>query len=87
MSATEITKSLQFRSQAMVFASSSLGKKLFTVKEEVGFNFKKTFRKPNEKITANKSKRKRNQQEFKYHQESFRYQKHSTKILRKITKK
>ena len=53
MSVTEMTESLQFRSQAMAFASSSSGNKPFTVKEEVGFNFKKTFRKPNEKITAN----------------------------------
>ena len=55
MSVTEITKSLQLRSQAMAFASSSLGNKPFTVKEEVGFNFKKAFRKTNEKTTANKS--------------------------------
>ena len=55
MSVTEMTESLQFRSQAMAFASSSSGNKPFNVKEEVGFNFKKTFRKPNEKITANKS--------------------------------
>ena len=43
MSVTEMTESLQFRSQAMAFASSSSGNKPFTVKEEVGFNFKKTF--------------------------------------------
>ena len=55
MSATEMTKSLEFRIQAMVFASCSSGNKSFTVKEEVGFNFKKTFRKPNKKIMANKS--------------------------------
>ena len=55
MSVTEMTESLQFRSQAMAFASSSPGNKPFTVKEEVGFNFKKTFRKPNEKITANRN--------------------------------
>ena len=55
MSVTEMTESLQFRSQAMAFASSSSGNKPFNVKEEVGFNFKKTFRKPNEKITANKN--------------------------------
>ena len=55
MSVTEMTESLQFRSQAMAFASSSSGNKPFTVKEEVGFNFKKTFRKPNEKITANRN--------------------------------
>ena len=55
MSITEMTEKLQFRSQAMVFASSSLGNKPLTVKEEVGLNFKKTFRKPNEKFRANKS--------------------------------
>ena len=55
MSVTEMTESLQFRSQAMAFASSSSGNKPFNVKEEVEFNFKKTFRKPNEKITANKN--------------------------------
>ena len=55
MSVTVMTEGLEFRSQAMAFASSSSGKKPFTVKEEVGFNFKKTIRKPNEKTTANKS--------------------------------
>ena len=54
-SVTEMTESLQFKSKAMAFTSSSSGKKPFTVKEEVGFNFIKTFPKPNEKITANKS--------------------------------
>ena len=54
MSVTEMTERLQFRSHAMAFASSSSGNNPFTVKEEVGFNFKKTFRKPIEKITANK---------------------------------
>ena len=43
VSVTEMTESLQLRSQAMAFANSSSGNKLFTVKEEVGFNFKKTF--------------------------------------------
>ena len=47
MSITEMTKSLQFRSRAMDFASSSSGNKPFIVKEEGGFNFRKTFRKPN----------------------------------------
>ena len=42
MSVTEMTESLQFRSQAMAFASFSSGNKPFTEKEEVGFNFKKT---------------------------------------------
>ena len=55
MSVTEMTESLQFRSQARAFASSSSGNRPFTVKEEVGFNLKKTFRKLNEKNTANKS--------------------------------
>ena len=55
MLVTEMTESLQFRSQAMAFASSSSGNKPFNVKEEVGFNFKKTFRKSNEKITAEKT--------------------------------
>ena len=50
ISVTEMTKNLQFRSQAMAFASSSSGNKPFNVKEEVAFNFKKTFRKPNEKL-------------------------------------
>ena len=54
MLVTEMTECLQFRSQAMAFARSSSGNKPFTVKEGVGFNFEKTFRKPNEEITANK---------------------------------
>ena len=55
MSITEMTMSLQFRSQATAFASSLSGNKPSTVKEEVVFNFKKTFRKPNEKLTADNS--------------------------------
>ena len=51
MSITKKTESLQLRSQAMAFARSSSGNKPLTVKEEVGFNFQKTFRKPNEKLT------------------------------------
>ena len=54
MSITELTESLQFGSQAMSFASSSPVNKPFTVKKEVRFNFEKTFRKPNDKFTANK---------------------------------
>ena len=50
MSVTAMTESLQFRSQAMTFASSSSGNKPFTVKEQVGYNFKKTSRKPNKKL-------------------------------------
>ena len=56
VSVTEMTESLQFKSQALAFASSSSGNKPFTVKEEVGFDFKKrTIRKQNEKFTANNS--------------------------------
>ena len=57
MSVTEMNENLQFRSLARAFAISSSGNKPFNVKEEVGFNFKKTFRKTNEneQITANKS--------------------------------
>ena len=50
MSLSEMTESLQFRSQAMAFASSSTGNRPFVDKEEVGYNF----RKPNEKFTGNK---------------------------------
>ena len=52
ISLSEMTESLQFRRQAMVFASSSTGNKIFVLKEEVGYNFKKTFRNPNEKFTC-----------------------------------
>ena len=45
ISVTEMTENLQFRSQAMAFSISSSGNKPSTVKEEVGFNFKKTFHK------------------------------------------
>ena len=45
MSVTEMTESLQFRSQAMAFAKC----------ERSWVQIKKTFRKPNKKITANKS--------------------------------
>ena len=54
MSLSEMTESLQFRSQAMAFASSSMGNRPIVIKEEVGCNFKKTFRKPSEKFTDNK---------------------------------
>ena len=50
-----MTKSLQFRSQAMAFANSSSGNKPFIVIEEVGFNFEQNFQKPNDNFTANKS--------------------------------
>ena len=49
-----MTESLQFRSQAMAFASSSIGNRPFVIKEDMGYNFKKTFRKPSEKFTVNK---------------------------------
>ena len=38
----------------MAFASSSTGNRPFVIKEEVGYNFKKTFRKPSENFTGNK---------------------------------
>ena len=53
MALSEMTESLQFRSQAMAFASSSTGYRPFVIKEEVGYNFKKTFRKTSEKFTGN----------------------------------
>ena len=51
---SEMTENLEFRSQAMAFASCSTGNKPDMVKNEVGYNFKKTFRKPNEKFTGRK---------------------------------
>ena len=54
MSLSDMTENLQFRSQAMAFASSSTGNRPFVIKEEVGYNFKKTFRKPSENFTGNK---------------------------------
>ena len=54
MPLSKMTESSQFRSQAMVFASSSTGNRPFVVTEEVGYNFKKTFREPREKFTGNK---------------------------------
>ena len=39
----KMTESLKFTSQAMAFANFSSGHKHFTVKEEVGYNFKKIF--------------------------------------------
>ena len=47
-------ESLQFRSQAIAFASSSTGNRPFYKKEEVGYNLKKTFRKPTLNFTGNK---------------------------------
>ena len=54
MSLAEMTENLQFRSQAMAFASSSTGNRPLVKKEEVGYNFKKTIRKSSEKFTGNK---------------------------------
>ena len=52
MSLSEMTESLQFKSQSMAFLSSSSGNRSFVLKEEVEYNFKKTFRKPSEKFTG-----------------------------------
>ena len=54
MSLSEKTENLQFRSKAMAFASFSTGNRPFVIKEEVGYNFKKTFRKPSERFTGKK---------------------------------
>ena len=54
MCLSEMTESLQFRIQAIAFASSSTGNRPSVIKEEVGYNFKKTFRKPSEKFIGNK---------------------------------
>ena len=53
MSLSEMTESLQFRSKTMAFECSSTGNRPFVI-EEVGYNFKTTFRKPSEKFTGNK---------------------------------
>ena len=52
MSLSELTESLQIRSQAMAFVSSSTGNRSFVIKEEVGCGFEKTFRKPSEELTG-----------------------------------
>ena len=52
---TEMTENLQFRCQAMAFASYSSGNQPFNVKQELGYNIQKTFPKPNKKFTANES--------------------------------
>ena len=49
-----MTENLQNRSESMAFESSSTGNKPVIVKEEVGYNFKLTFRKPSEKFTGSK---------------------------------
>ena len=50
MSVSEMTASLQFRSQTMTFASSSSGNTPFRVEVEIEYTFKKTFGKANEKF-------------------------------------
>ena len=45
MSLSEMTESLQFRSQAVAFASSSLGNRPFVIKEEVGIQLQKDLQK------------------------------------------
>ena len=52
----EMTESLLFRSQAMAFASSSTADKQVMVKEELGYNFKKTYKKTSENFTGSKGK-------------------------------
>ena len=54
MSITDMIESLQLRSQALPFARSLIDNKAVNKKEE-GCNFEQTFRKPNTKVTANKS--------------------------------
>ena len=51
MTLSEMTESLQFRSQAMAFASSSTEYMLVTKKKKVGYNFKKS----SKEFTVNKS--------------------------------
>ena len=48
MSFAEKAQHIHFTIQATAFESSSSGNQPFIVKEEVGYNFKKTFRKPND---------------------------------------
>ena len=49
-------ENLQFKSEAMGFASYSGGNKPLIMKEELGYNFRETFRKPSEKFKGNKEK-------------------------------
>ena len=55
MTLSEMTENLQSRSQAKAFESPSTGVKPVKVKEEEGRNFKKSFRKPSEKLTGSKA--------------------------------
>ena len=50
MALSQMTESLQFTSQLMASATSSQGNKPIIAKEEVGYNFKMTFRKPSERF-------------------------------------
>ena len=56
MTLFKTTENLQFRNQAMAFASSSTGDKPVMLKEDVGYNFIKTFMKSSEIITGGKRK-------------------------------
>ena len=53
---SNVTESLQLRNQTMDIANSSTGNKL-NIMKEVGYNFKKTLRKPGEKLTGSKNNR------------------------------
>ena len=50
----KITKNIQFKSQEEAFSSSIAGNKVVIVKEEMGYNFKNSFRKPSENFTDSK---------------------------------
>ena len=50
MALSQLTENLQFTSQLMASATSSQGNKPIIAKEEVGYNFKITFRKPSERF-------------------------------------
>ena len=55
MSLSKMTENLQFSSQTGIFASYSTCNRTFVIKEEVGYNFKKTFRKTSENFSGKKS--------------------------------
>ena len=54
MTLSEMAESLQFRSKAMAFASSSTGSQPVIVMEELGYNIEENFRKASEKLTGSK---------------------------------
>ena len=54
MTLSEKKENLELTSQTMAIASSSTGNRPIVIKEDVVYNFKKTFRKPSEKLTGNK---------------------------------